>query len=81
MIETNARTISTELRDTLREVIEAAGGEYIGIRGDSVQFRERDTGEVCALYLFAANRQNVTLSLKDAREKSRAGMWEFGGAK
>lgn len=71
---------SIELRDTVRETIEECGGEYIGIRGSSVLFREKSTDEICSLYLFSCTRENIALSLKACREKSRAAMWEVAPA-
>lgn len=63
--------IGQELRDTIRSTIEDAGAEYLGIRGDSVSFRDPESDAVCTLYIFAATRVNVRLSLKEAREKVR----------
>jgi hypothetical protein len=64
-------TIGAELLSAAREAIESAGAEYIGIRGDSILFRDPRTDAVCSLYLFSATRTNVMLTLKAARERVR----------
>jgi hypothetical protein len=51
-----------------REIIEAAGAEYVGRRGNSVRFCDPETGKETSLYLSAISLENVCLALKAARE-------------
>lgn len=62
--------IDDELLTEIRAAVEDGGAEYLGIRGDSVLFRDPQSGEICSLFLFAATRTNIRLALKGAREKT-----------
>jgi hypothetical protein len=61
--------MNKETRDRIRAIIEFAGGEYVGIRGDSVCFRDPVSDTTMTLYLSALSVENIKLSLKDSREK------------
>jgi hypothetical protein len=63
-----------ELMD-FKKLIEAAGGVYIGTRGNSVLFRDPQSGnQVLSLYCFALrSTKDVALALKAAREPQPIG--------
>lgn len=45
------------------------GGEYLGLRGGNVRFRDPQTGAVLTLYVYALRTvHDVRLALKSARE-------------
>lgn len=53
-----------------RDLIERAGGVYVGIWGGSVRFRAEDKGPLVSLYLTACrSREDVELALKAQREE------------
>jgi hypothetical protein len=70
-LRTDGKKFWTELRMDYQQIIEAAGAEYIGVRGNSVLFRDPLAGGVVlSLYCFALRSvRDVELALKNAREK------------
>jgi hypothetical protein len=63
--------MKTEL-DYRAIVEQCTGAEYVGRRGDTVLFRDRETDAVLSLYVEAVTPQNIFLALKAAREKHNA---------
>lgn len=61
----------------LRELVERAGAEFVGVQDGAVLFRDRDGGALLKLYSFACTLENIRLSLKNARERDRqTSRWE-----
>jgi hypothetical protein len=56
-----------------KAVVEQCGGaEYVGRRGDTVLFRDRERDAVLSLYVEAVTPQNIVLALKAAHERHNA---------
>jgi hypothetical protein len=61
----------------LRQLIERAGAEFIGVQDGSVLFRDPQGGTLLRLFRFACTSENIQLSLKNARERDRqTSRWE-----
>jgi hypothetical protein len=64
----------------VRQLVERAGADFIGIQDGAVLFRDRDGGSLLKLYVFACTIENIRLSLKNARERDRqTSRWEKVG--
>lgn len=61
--------MNTLERDRIRSIVQFAGGQYIGIRGAAVLFRDPISDSTMSLYLSAVTVETVRLSLKASREK------------
>ena len=64
-----------------RELVERAGGIFVGVRDYSVLFPSDSEGRRLSLYLFACRTvSDVELALKFEREQDREfSVWEKGG--
>jgi hypothetical protein len=58
-----------------RQVVEGAGGHYLGIKGGVVYFALEPGQKTVALYCFACTLENVRLSLKAHSENLAADLW------
>ncbi len=63
--------------EKVRELVEQAGGIFVGCDRSVVQFKATPDGDVLSLYFHAVRSVvDVRLALKDFHEKQRAAMWE-----
>jgi hypothetical protein len=64
-----------------RDLIERAGGIFVGVRGDVVLFRDGPEGSILSHYLFACRTVfDIQLALKSTREHVRElTSWEMAG--
>ena len=76
-----SETAYVETATAYNELVKAAGGIFVAVRGNSVLFRSNPEGRTLSLYLFACcTVSDVELALKAEREQDREfSVWEKAG--
>ena len=59
-------------RINYKAIIEAAGGHFISMQGNTVYFFDERGTRLLSLYVWACKRENILLALKSAREPEPA---------